>query len=279
MALCCAVLLVGAASRSDGQKLQRLHVRSFTLSSDTSQPALERPFHLIISTRFKERVASPEELIILPTLGGLQIVGDERHAMLADGATSYTETMTVVAHASGTVRVGAAYFNAIDARNGKPSRFSSNDLTFAVTAAGDGHKALSNLSVRLAQLALLTLALFAAALVWRAAGKRRAVPAALPLAPATPEAPVAAPPRALERAVVHLQETRSRDAVLSVREILREMVSAKNGATLDDVLRVLDGRTQLYTVLRATERAAFIGEGHLPAAIDEMIAALDRYRA
>ncbi|MDQ6933384.1 MAG: hypothetical protein M3160_09465, partial [Candidatus Eremiobacteraeota bacterium] len=101
---------------------------------------------MIISTRFKEHVASPDELIILPTLGRLQIVGDERHAILADGATGYTETLTVVAHASGTVRVGAAYFNAIDARNGKPSRFSSNDLTFAVAdAAGDGHNALSNL--------------------------------------------------------------------------------------------------------------------------------------
>ncbi|MDQ6933519.1 MAG: hypothetical protein M3160_10150, partial [Candidatus Eremiobacteraeota bacterium] len=119
----------------------------------------------------------------------------------------------------------------------------------------------------------------AAALVWTASGKRRAVPAALPLVPGMPETTVTAPAGILERAVVHLQETRSRDAVLGVREILREMVSAKNGATLNDILHVLDGRTQLHTVLRATERAAFIGEGHLPAAIDEMIAALHRHRA
>ncbi|MBC5829673.1 MAG: hypothetical protein GIW98_05705 [Candidatus Eremiobacteraeota bacterium] len=242
---------------------------------------MERPFHLIISTRFKERVDSPDELIILPTLGGLQIVGDERRAMHADGATSYSETLSVVAHAPGTVRVGAAYFNAIDARNGKPSRFSSNELTFTVTdAAGNGHNGLHNLSLRLAQLALLALALFAVSLVWRAAGNRRMVPAAFPeMPPAKSEDPVTAPAGGLEGAVVHLQETRSRDAVLGVREVLREMVNAKNGATLNDILHTLDGRTQLHTVLRATERAAFIGEGHLPAAIDEMIAALHWYRA
>lgn len=278
-ALCWALLVATAADPSNAQKLQKLHVWSFTLSSDTPQPAVERPFHLIIGARFKEPVPNPDELIILPTLGALQIVGDERHATYAKSGTSYTETLTVVAHAAGTVHAGAAHLDAIDARTGKPSRFSSNELVLSVSGApGDNAAALHRLSVTLAKLALLAFVLFAAVLAlrtWRtrhlSPARPQKLPAAVQQEPPNPE------PSSLADAVASLRKIRSRHIVFDVRTALRERVGARDGQTLNDLLRdgVVTG--EMKAVLRATERAAFIAEQHLPAAIDAMLASLERY--
>lgn len=259
------------------QKLQKLHVSSLSLSSDTAQPAVERQFHVIIGARFGEALPNPDELIILPALVGLQIVGDERHATYAKGGTSYTETLTVVAHLAGTIHTGAAHLDAIDARSGKPSRFSSNELTLLVSGApGENAGALRKLTATLAKLVLLALALFTAVLVVRTMRKRRAVAAPLEQDLALQQEPTIPAERNLAHAVASLKQSRCRQAVLRVRNALRERVGAGDGQTLNDLLH--DGAVtgEMKAVLTATERAAFIAHGHLPAAIDDMLVSFER---
>jgi len=275
---CCALLCAGTPS--DAQKLQTLHVSSLNLSSDTAHPAVGLPFHLTISTEFKERVANPDELVILPPLDGLQIIGDERHATYAKAGSRYTETLSVIAPAQGKVHVGAAHLDAIDARTGKPSRFSSNELTLSVGAAGNGD-AVRNLSLVVLNIALTALTLFAAALALRILRKRRALLAPAPELPvAVHDEPANTAADPLADAVGALKETRSRSAVLRVRAVLRQSVGAKDGETLGDILRgCAAGCETAHPVLAATERAAFIGEGHFEVAMDEMILSLERYKA
>ncbi len=274
--VCCALLCAGTPS--DAQKLQTLHVSSLTLSSDTAHPAVGLKFHLTISTEFKERVANPDELVILPPLDGLQIIGDERHATYANAGSRYTETLSVIAPAQGKVHVGAAHLDAIDARSGKPSRFSSNELTLSVGGNGD---AVRNLSLVVFKIALTALTLFAATLALRILRKRRALLAPAPELPvAVHDEPANSANTSLADAVAGLKETRTRSAVLRVRAVLRQSVGAKDGETLGDILRgCAAGCETAHPVLAATERAAFIGEGHFEVAMDEMILSLERYKA
>ncbi|MHB8230394.1 MAG: hypothetical protein ACYDG0_06355, partial [Vulcanimicrobiaceae bacterium] len=126
-----ALLLLLPMGQARAQSLQRLDVTSFTLSSDTGAPQLERPFHLIIAVSVTESESRLDNLV-LPSFFGLEELGDARRLVAGSNGTRYRETITVVAHRSGTIHVTPAYLDAVDARNGRPTRFISNALVLHV---------------------------------------------------------------------------------------------------------------------------------------------------
>lgn len=120
--------VVGAAP------LQRLAVTSFTLTADTAKPELEVPFHLFVSLHVREAVPEIDNLN-LPVLVDVELLGDSRATQAGPGGTDYRETITVVAHHTGTIALAPATLQVIDARDGKAKQYSTNPLTLQVTGA------------------------------------------------------------------------------------------------------------------------------------------------
>lgn len=252
------------------------------MRADSVHPQLEKPFHLIVNAHFKETLDSVD-FLVLPNLAELEDLGDERHTLGSQNGTDFTEVITVVAHRTGTIHLAPAFLDAIDARDGKPKRFSSNDLTLTVQggaledplgAAGTVLRTL--LRIVAAGIVLLLLGLIFLKRPWKAAP-----PVAAPEAPVLPEPPPAPSLRDRLRADLEtLELRRTRANVLAVRKTLWEHAGAAEGETLSDVLsKLANADPALHPVLRLTERAAFIQDDFLQGAIDDMIAALQRYIA
>ena len=280
-ALALGALFALTLSSAIAQALPRLHVPSFSLRADTMHPQIEKPFHLIINAHFQEQLASVD-FVVLPNLAELEDLGDERHTIAGPRGTDFSETITVIAHHSGRLHVDPVYFDAIDARDGKPKRFSSNDLVLMVEGgtledplAGIRHGLITAGKM----LAILVAVFVTAAIVFR----RRARSIA-PLAP--PEnvlpAPVItrSPKDILSGHLDALRANRTRASVMQMRAALWAVAGANEGETLGDALSKLDGRSpELHPVLRLTERAGFIADAYLQGAIDDMILALEKYLA
>jgi len=278
--LALAAAFDGSAARA--QALARLSVESFDLASDTQSPKADQPFHLIVTLRVRERVAQIENLN-LPMLAQLELLGDERETTAGPRGTLYRETVTVVAHAPGTVAVAPATLQAIDARDNKPKQWFTNGVTLGV--AGDTTRTLraAGGAVLSAVLWLAGIAFVAAlvALLVRRRGKRPPVierPAAS--APVETPQPVVArthKQQALDALAV-LRAERTRAAAVMVRAAIWRMVGASDGETLADVLRTracADSVTRELVI--ALERSAFTYDADLPAAIEDACRSLERY--
>jgi hypothetical protein len=286
-----ALLLAGAlAPAAQAQGLPRLTVTSFTLSADTTHPQLETPFHLIVSLHVKERVTSIETLE-LPILAELELQGDERTLRAGPDGTDYRETIAVIAHHTGPITVAPATLQAIDARDGRPKQYFTNQLELNV---GGGALEPLRSGASIVTTALSVLARIAAVLVGIAAlaavivllARRRPQPAPPVVAPPPQPVPVAPVPRArsrreqLEDAYSVLRAERTRLAAVTVRSVVRRMVGASDGETLDDVLRRPDAsEAPMRELLRALERAAFTYDADLAGAIDAACAAFERILA
>jgi hypothetical protein len=279
-----ATLVLAAASNAttQAQALARLNVVSFDLAADTASPKLDQPFHLVVTLQVRERVAQIENLN-LPMLAQLELLGDERETTAGPHGTLYRETVTVVAHAPGTVTVAPATLQAIDARDNRPKQWFTNGLTLHV--AGDATRALRAAGSALlsALLWLAGIALVAAlviVLVRRQARRPRVIaplPAAAPLETPEPVLVRTRKQQALDAFAV-LRTERTRAAAVAVRAAIWRMVGASDGETLADVLRTSDP-TDLATreLLIALERSAFTYDADLPAAIDDACDSLERY--
>ncbi|MGA7094228.1 MAG: hypothetical protein WBX23_09360, partial [Candidatus Cybelea sp.] len=129
--LVAALCFVAPFSVAGAQSLQRLTVESFVLSSDTAAPKIDTPFHLTVTLRVRERVARIDNLD-LPILAQLELLGDERETASGPRGTLYRESITVVAHDGGALTIAPATFQAIDARDGKPKQWFTNELRLRV---------------------------------------------------------------------------------------------------------------------------------------------------
>ncbi|HET7812843.1 MAG TPA: hypothetical protein VFL13_00565 [Candidatus Baltobacteraceae bacterium] len=258
-----ALFVLAVSSRANAQTYQRLHVKSFVLSSSTDSPRVEQPFSVTMTIRVAERVTHLDN-VFLPELLGTEELGDERSLSTDAGGTTYRETMQLVAHASGRVGLGAAFLDAIDARNGKLSRFRSNPLTLEV--AGPGYPGPGAWAAVVSL--LFFAAMFGAALWFVLKRHRRAhVEAAIEAAPD----PQPEPRPSLETALAELRVRRDRIAVMNARDRLWEEVGAQKGQTLADVLTLpVAAHPRTRALLFALERAAFIDEERLQNAIDEI---------
>lgn len=279
-ALALAAALTGGAA---ADPLPRLDVVSFAFTSDARSPAQEQPFHLIIDVRLRGRVTDLEG-VVLPQLGTLEILGDEKHTLAAGSDTDYRETIAVVAHQGGAIHIPPAYLDAIDARDGKPKRFLSNEL--ALNVAGPASVLAAPVArARLWPVAgFLVGAVLIVGLAFAAFGLRKTSPpvvASQPEPPADPALPQAvAAPDAAAIARARLASDPTRDGALAARSVLWRSVGAGDGETLADVVRRPGAHDPaLRAVLRAIERAAFTDDADRPAAIDDALRALDGYRA
>ena len=280
-----AVLAVACAFAlpADAQNLQRLTVQSFELSADNAHPALEVPFHLIIRVKFRERIASFED-IQLPILAEFGLQGDERRIDNAGSGTQYVETVGVVAHHTGDITIPPATLQAIDPRDGKAKQYFSNPLTIHVgggdleplATAGDVGAHILRLAITI----IVWIAGAACAVVLLVLLFRRRPPVQqLP-----PPVAVAPPPRqarsrrdVLADALAVLRAERSRASAVNVRRALWAMVGASEGETLADVLnRSQNSDVRFADVLAALERAAFTYDADLATAIEHACDRLER---
>jgi len=289
-----AAAWLAASGAARAQTLQRLTVESFALSADTTQPQVEVPFHVIVTLRVRENVGEINNLQ-LPMLAQLELLGDERKTVSDPSGTRYQEVVTVVAHTDGRIVIAPATLQAIDARDGKPKQWFTNDLPLAVhsSAARIANGVAVGMSAHVAQIfaALLWLALVVGAVVLTLFLLRRRTPVAA--APAVPvsyqQAPALEAPllseaerrrRQIQDALLVLGAERTRSAAIRVRAAIWRVIGAPEGETLGDVLRRPGcGEGTLRDLLVALERSAFTYDEDLPRAIDDACAALERYAA
>lgn len=265
------LLLAGTAQ---AQQYQRLHVRAFTLTTDTARPQLEQPFHVSVTIRVAENVAHIAN-VFLPTFFGAEELGDEQQTTQGPDGTTYRETLTLVAHTRGMLSISSAYLDAVDARDGKAKRFISNSLRIPV-GGGPIYAVWDTLRTILyvvIAIAAAGAAIFVVTVIfWR----RRARPVPAPASPRPPPPLMAPsendPARSLAGAFAQLRERRDRGAVLRLRGALWQAAGASSGETLGDVLRRPAAADEhLRRLLMVVERAAFIEQARLSQAVDDVL--------
>lgn len=275
-----ALLFVACIGAARAEDLQRLNVTALTLSADTASPRIEVPFHVIVTAHVRERITELNN-VDLPILAELELLGDEHTLIATPGGTTYRETITVVAHHSGTITIAPVTLDAIDARDGRAKRFYSNALTLDVVgglAAVPGAQPAARLPWLPAGVA------FAAALaLWILVSRRKRAPLPVTPAPITlpPPVPVTPDPRRRAREWYEaLRANPTRDGAMSVRGAVRRAVGANERETLADVLRrPLAQAPAMRSVLRTLERAGFTTDADVPAAIRAALAALEEMSA
>jgi hypothetical protein len=268
------------------QSLQRLTVESFGLSSDAASPRVGAPFHLTVTLRVRERVARIDNLD-LPILAQLELLGDERETASGPHGTLYRESITVVAHEGGALAIAPATLQAIDARDGKPKQWFTNELRLRVTGGvarppSEGPSAL--LAAALAALRLFlwvclwVLGLGCVAAIAVLLFRRRPVAKAVPAPPPAPVQRARSRREEAEAALAALRAQQSRSAAVAARAAIWRMAGASDGETLNDVLRRTGPHdTTMRDLLAALERSAFTYDADLHTAIDDACRALERY--
>jgi hypothetical protein len=265
-------LLALLGQSAQAQQLARLHVLSFTLTTDTPRPKVEVPFNVTLTIRLRENVTGSLDNVILPAFSSAEELGDERVLSSGPGGTVYRETLRLVAHASGPLIIGSAYLDAIDARDGKPKRFISNDLRLQVEGpALDVWGPVRAIFRALIELVLIAAAIFVIVSVFRPRrGKRVESPPSLATVPEPVKPP--SPEDILRDRMEELRVRRDRGSVLRLRSAVWNMLGAHDGETLGDVLRRPQAHeTRRYKLLLVVERAAFIEEARLQEAIDAVL--------
>lgn len=257
--------------------LRPLHVDALSMRADRTQVQIGEVFHLAIHARVKEPVAALDELVV-PDVGTMQLLGDERHVTTSAAGTDVVETLTLEPKQSGAFTFNGAYLDAIDARSGKPSRFSANAVR-VVVARPDG--ALWSTWIVRAQIAAIALAgtgllvVVALLLTLRRARRR---PVAAP-----PSEPVAGPPPRGRTArdevadALHLYRTAPANASLTrLRGALFAAAGAAPGATLRDALAATPD-AGLRRPLIAAERTAFAPAAARDASSAELVDATEEW--
>jgi hypothetical protein len=276
-------LVASAAQTARAQALARLTVESFELSSDTAQPRIDVPFHLILTLHIRERVPVIANLN-LPMLAQLELLGDERETIATPRGTQYRETIGVVAHEPGTLAIAPATLQAIDARDGKPKEWYTNALTLRVAGTGshvlrNGAELLLSGARRAIRMLLLVLALgcIAAVALLLLRGQQPRV-AVVPPQHSGPLVVVRSSREQARDALILLRAERTRAAAVRVRAAIWRMVGASDGETLGDVLRRPESSNgTMRELLVALERSAFTYDGDLRGAIDDACSSLERY--
>lgn len=261
--------------------LQTLHVRAFSLSADRNTVHVGEPVHVTIAVRVDEDVPLLNN-VILPDLSGFENGGDERRVTATPAGTSYVESITLVPTEAGTRKLGPAYLDAIDASSKPPhaSRFGSNTieirvLPVAAPVAGPIGAFLS--AAFWIGVVSLGLALFLRLRKPQVSRVTRLEPP-----PSTMPAPSDPLPSEAERwraLVDALADHPTRENVVAVRSLLRQQAGAREDETFGDILARQTTRVkpELLESMRAVERAAFIDDANLPAAVREAVGALRRY--
>lgn len=285
-ALRCAVTLGALVpaffpSAAVAQVLQRLHVRTFTLGADRYAARAGEELHFTVAVHVDERVARIDNLA-LPDLSGFEVDGDERRcAPGGRGGTDCTEVLLVTSSTSGQWSIGPATLDAIDARNGRPSRFGSNRITVRILGKPILESDSAHDVERIALQAIVVAASAAVpilAALWLLRATRRRAPVPVAVVPPPPLAPTAPAVDPLDELVHRLREHPSRERVNQVRNELRRRLRAREEETLEDLLKRDSVRRNpsLADALRAVEHAAFVEDDRIVAAVGRALPPLER---
>jgi hypothetical protein len=279
------LIAVVSISAAGAQSLQRLTVTQLTLASDTTTPAIEVPFHLVITAHVREHITELDNLD-LPILSELELLGDEHVIVTTRDGSTYRERITVVAHHSGTIVIAPVTLDAVNARTGKPTRFSSNSLTLhvagpsaAVVATVDIWHGIRSALAVLVRALLWLVGIGIVLFIFAALVRRRPAPA--PVVTLETPKPVPVDPKTqLRQALDAIRGNPTRAGAMRARSIVRRMVGASDKETLADVLRrPLAQDRDTRDLLRALERAGFTHDADLGVAIAAAIAQLERMTA
>jgi hypothetical protein len=281
VALALGTAWLAVAVPAAAQGLRTLQVEALGMHADHTQVTVGEVFHLAIHTRVREHVAALDELVV-PNLGTMQLEGDERRVTGSAAGTDVVETLTLEPTASGTYTFNGAYLDAIDARTGKPTRFSANPVRVVVV---DAPGLLSPSSPRqwrtIGEVVLLGAAFVMIAIVVALpfrSRRRRPAPAenVVPPAAAPPPAPSRTPRDEVADALRAYRSAPATGSLLRLRGALFAAAGAQPGATLRDALAVT-GDLSLRAALGAAERTAF-GPAYLrDASSVELIDATQRW--
>jgi hypothetical protein len=250
------------------QSLSRLHVRNFALAADRATVREGEPFHLTISAHVDEAVLELDN-VTLPDLSGFESLGDERRCTASSRGSDCVEILTLDATQAGRKVLGPVTLDAVDARNGKPSRFATN--TVEITVAGQ-----SGMSDQARNLIVAILAIVALGALWWGFGRRTKRPAPAPavVSAAPPTVPPPAPPDPLARyreLVAALDRDPTRERALAVRAELRAQAGAGREETLEDLVARVRERPAVITALRAIEHPSFCADDHVERAAREAL--------
>ena len=242
--------------------LRTLHVDALSMRADRSTVEVGDVFHVAIHVRVREPVQALDELVI-PDVGTMQIVGDERHVSSAPAGTDVVETLTIEPRQPGTFTISGAYLDAIDARTHKPSRFSANPIRVVVSRGGNTFVVAHpwNIAWLLAGIMLAGTGMLVVVALIVMIVRTRPRPAPIVVAPVPP--PVARPRTARDAVADELRTYRtapSHDALMRLRAALFGAAGVSAGATLRDALAATNDRG-LHAALTGAERTAF-GPAH-----------------
>ena len=247
------------AAPADAQSLRRLHVDALSMRVDHTHPRVGQVFHLAIHVRVREDVQTLDELVI-PDLGTLQELGDERQVTHDASGTDVVETITLEPTLAGTFTFQPAYLDAIDARTGRASRFSANPVRIVVGGAPvlDTYGARLLSAIARAGLIILglVLALFALAVLGRRLRRRERTPVIAKPPPAPPPSVPPTPREAVAEALRGYRTSPSTPQLFSLRAALFAAAGVPSGATLRDALAATPDH-RLRVSLLAAERTAF----------------------
>ncbi|HEX3549630.1 MAG TPA: hypothetical protein VHT53_04605 [Candidatus Elarobacter sp.] len=258
-ALACAALMWASPANA----LRALHVDALGMHADRTQLHVGQVFHLAIHVHVRETVSALDELVI-PDVGTMQLEGDERHVSASPAGTDVVETLTLEPTQPGSFTFAPAYLDAVDARTGKPSRFSSNPVHVVVVGPGpltgvSGALEAARSAIITALLVFGALGLLVTVAIVAARRSRRRLPAPVPIEPAmaTPPPAAARTPRDAVRDALRVYRVApSTAALMTLRGRLFEAAGVSAGATLRDA-RVATADPGLRAALDAAEQTAF----------------------
>ncbi len=244
--------LLGLPAAAQG--LRTLHVQALTMRTDRAVVAVGEDFHLTIHVRVAERVAELDDLVI-PDVGTMHVLGDERHVTHDSAGTDVDEVLTLEPAEPGLVAIAGATLDAVDARTGKPTRFTADPVRIRVGPVTGGppwERVIAGLVLAVALVIMGVLALV------RIARSRRSQPSAPAQAAVVVPSPAVAPsPRDSVRAALHAYRAQpSRITLHALRAELYRASGAAPGATLLDALRTVHDE-RLIAALREADTAAF----------------------
>lgn len=268
------------------QALERLHVRSIVLSVQPARAKVGDTLRFVLRVHLDERVRELDN-VTLPDLTGFDVLGDERRCVPARRGTDCTEILSLSPNAPGTTTIGPAVLDAKDAATGRPMRYSSNAVRVTIegsapsplaanAAASSAGEAWNLLLVAIVGFGVALAALIL--LAWFARRKPPAVPAPPMLRPPPPPlTPVLAGDARWRLLIQDLRAHPTRDRVLIVREVLRQWVGARAEETLADLDARNAGSNQRTAMdaLHSIERAAFIDDERVPAAVSAALPSLE----
>jgi hypothetical protein len=271
---------------ASAQGYRRLHITALSMRADHRSIQVGQVFHVAIHVHVAEKVTNLDELVI-PDVGTLEPMGDERAVSHANGGTDVVETLTLAASQPGVVTLRPAYLDAIDPKSGKALRFSSNPLRIVVAAArapglADPFAGIEHAFVVVFEVIAGTVVVLALVVVGRLVrGRRRAaVVVATPVAVTPPPSPppTRSPREDVDAALRRYRTAPANGALRDLRAALFVAAGAPPGGTLRDALAETSNGA-LRRALSAAEGAAFGPATMRDAASADLIAATERWLA